>query len=92
MSPRKSQDEMIAELERKLAEARAKAGEKRVAQITRLQEKRATLVEREKKIAADILKVDQEISELVTEGSQAGAEEIEEVLDKILDPAEADEV
>lgn len=64
--PRKSQAEMISELERKLEEAKAKAQQKDVDQVAKLHEKRANLVEREAKIAAQILEVDEQIANLVT--------------------------
>ena len=65
--PRKTQADMIATLEAKLAEAKAKQVEKDKAQITKLHEKRALLVAREEKVAAQILEVDELISELVVE-------------------------
>ena len=65
--PRKSNTDMIAALEAKLAEAKAKQIEKDKATITKLHEKRALLVAREEKVAAQILEVDELISELVVE-------------------------
>ena len=65
--PRKTQADMIATLEAKLAEAKAKQVEKDKATITKLHEKRALLVAREEKVAAQILEVDELISELVVE-------------------------
>ena len=65
--PRKSNTDMIAALEAKLAEAKAKQIEKDKAQITKLHERRALLVQREEKIAAQILEVDEMISELVVQ-------------------------
>jgi chaperonin cofactor prefoldin len=56
---------MIAALEAKLEEARNKATEKVKTDIEKLHEKRATLVEREQKIAAQILSVDEQIAALV---------------------------
>ena len=65
--PRKSNTDMIATLEAKLAEAKAKQIEKDKATITKLHERRALLVQREEKIAAQILEVDEMISELVVQ-------------------------
>jgi hypothetical protein len=56
---------MIAELEARLAEAKAKAEDRKKVQIKNLHDKRKTLVEREQKIAAQILEVDEQIAELV---------------------------
>jgi hypothetical protein len=64
--PRKSQAEMIADLERKLEEARNKAQDKVKTDIEKLHARRELLVQREAKIAADILKIDEEIAALVT--------------------------
>lgn len=69
--PRKSQAEMIAALELKLEEAKAKAQQKDVDQVAKLHEKRANLVEREAKIAAQILEVDEQIASLVTPAVEA---------------------
>ena len=80
--PRKSNTDMIAALEAKLAEAKAKQIEKDKAQITKLHEKRALLVAREEKVAAQILEVDELISELVqpaTEELTFDSVEIDEV-------------
>ena len=67
--PRKSNTDMIAALEAKLAEAKAKQVEKDKATITKLHEKRALLVAREEKVAKQILEVDELISELVVESA-----------------------
>ena len=81
--PRKSNTDMIAALEAKLAEAKAKQIEKDKATITKLHEKRALLVAREEKVAAQILEVDELISELVVEPAneelQFDSVEIDEV-------------
>jgi ABC-type Zn2+ transport system substrate-binding protein/surface adhesin len=71
---------MIAALEAKLAEA--KAEDRKKVQIKNLHDKRKTLVEREQKIAAQILEVDEQIAELVDADnvqltfSEAKAEEV----------------
>jgi hypothetical protein len=73
---------MIAELEARLAEAKAKAEDRKKVQIKNLHDKRKTLVEREQKIAAQILEVDEQIAELVDAEnvqltfSEAKAEEV----------------
>jgi hypothetical protein len=73
---------MIAELEARLAEAKAKAEDRKKVQIKNLHDKRKTLVEREQKIAAQILEVDEQIAELVDADnvqltfSEAKAEEV----------------
>jgi chromosome segregation ATPase len=71
--PRKSQAEMIADLERKLEEAKAKAQDKVKTDIEKLHARRELLVQREAKIAADILKIDEEIAALVTPTVEAPA-------------------
>jgi hypothetical protein len=80
--PRKSGTDMIAELEARLAEAKAKVEDRKKVQIKNLHDKRKTLVEREQKIAAQILEVDEQIAELADADnvqltfSEAKAEEV----------------
>ena len=80
--PRKSNTDMIAALEAKLAEAKAKQIEKDKAVIARLHERRAALVERENKISIQILEIDEQIAELVEPANE----------ELTFDSIEADEV
>jgi chromosome segregation ATPase len=62
--PRKSNEEMIAELEAKLAKAKETAVERVQSTKDKLKEKRATLVVRRGKIDDQIKDVDDEIAKL----------------------------
>lgn len=69
--PRKSNDEMIKDLELKLAKARENAVTRVQSSIEKLEEKKAALIERREKLGVQIDAVNAEISSLKAETSTA---------------------
>ena len=85
MSPRKSTTDVLEAARKRVAELEAKAAERQKTQIQKLTERRALLVQREQKIAAQILEIDAQITDLAVES-------IDPAVQLSFDSVEADEV